>query len=212
MYLETYQVRQKRLLCRSILNNGPCKYGAKCTYAHSYTEQIIDADKLELYQTILDKNLLNIQENPEKCKIYASLLKMGTVCPNCINNKCTGGYNCRDGSFDKMLKLCKNDLYTGACTNKLVSIHVSDDIRTKFGCDMTFEYIGCYNGHHLTSRGLMSYCKYQHDSKEIYHKFIDHNHIENIKSGNYNISYDNNMEYALFPAENIDLDDLVSIQ
>ena len=84
-------------------------------------EQIIDEDKKFIYQIILDKNLMNFfsMTNPKTNEIYKQLLFFTHVCDNCINNKCTGGYNCRNGVNDISLKLCKNDLLTGECLNKI---------------------------------------------------------------------------------------------
>lgn len=188
---------EKRLLCFSILNGEPCTYGNYCTYAHSLTEQIIDGDKKFIYQIILDKYLMSFfsPTNPKTDEIYKHLLFMSHICDNCINGKCTGGYNCRNGIFDTSLKLCKNDLLTGECLNKLIKINVDHNIISKLedkefnACD---EYYGCINGHHLTERNLLPYYKHVHQKenskKNRYHsvRYIDINPLNRIFKNNHN--------------------------
>lgn len=182
---------EKRLLCFSILNGEKCTYGNYCTYAHSLEEQIVDSDKKFIYQIMLDENLMNFFSpiNPKTDEIYKSLLFLTHVCENCINGKCTGGYNCRNGIFDTSIKLCKNDLLTGECLNKLIKINVDPSITSKLesdefkACD---EYYGCINGHHLTERKLIPYYKYVHQKesskKNKYHsvRYIDINPLNRI--------------------------------
>lgn len=178
VYTQTYTVpyhpthcNEKRLLCFSVLNKDNCYYKNKCTYAHSFEEQIIDYDRLFTYQIILDKKLMNFFSltNPKTEEIYRNLLFYTQICDLCSQNKCTGGYNCRHGAFTSMLKICKNDLFTGDCINKLSTITVTDDIIKKISSN-TFEqypeYEGCINGHHLSERGLVPYYKYVHQ-KEV---------------------------------------------
>ncbi|BCS83139.1 hypothetical protein QLL95_gp0984 [Cotonvirus japonicus] len=163
---------KKKLICFSIINNENCVYGSNCTYAHSLSEQIIDEDKKYIYQIILDENLMNFfsVSDPKMEEIYKKLLCYTHICEQCTNNKCTGGYNCRNGVFDPCLKICKNDLMTGECLNKLIDVNVDNRIIDKvFHNDSVFKacdkYKGCINGHHLSLRKLVPYYKYIHQKE-----------------------------------------------
>lgn len=161
---------EKRLICFSSINGEKCSYGLNCTYAHSLADQIIDEEKKFIYQIILDKNLMNFfsMTNPKTDEIYKHLLFMTHLCDNCNNGKCTGGYNCRNGVCHLALKLCKNDLLTGECLNKIVEIPVNESIVDKLKTN-NFEpctmYKGCINGHHLSQRNLIPYYKYVHQKE-----------------------------------------------
>ena len=191
---------EKRLICFSTINNDKCIYGSNCTYAHSLDEQVIDDEKKFIYQIILDKNLMNFfsMVNPKTDDIYKHLLFLTHICENCTNTKCTGGYNCRNGVCDTTLKLCKNDLLTGQCLNKLVDIPINQSIINKLKTG-TFEesniYKGCINGHHLTARNLIPYYKYVHQKenskKNKYQsiRYIDIDPLGRIFK-NYNNNYD----------------------
>ena len=158
---------QKRLVCFSTINNEKCRYGNNCTYAHSLDEQIIDEDKKFVYQVVLDKNLMNFFSltNPKTDEIYKQLLFFTNICESCLNKECTGGYNCRNGINNLSLKICKNDLLTGECLNKIVDVPINNSILQKINSN-SFEqcesYKGCLNGHHLSLRNLIPYYKYVH--------------------------------------------------
>lgn len=188
---------RKRLICFSMINNEDCCYGDNCTYAHSLKEQIIDDDKKFLYKIVLDKNLMNFFSltNPKTDEIYKQLLFLTHLCENCVRNKCTGGYNCRYGVCINSLKLCKNDLLTGECLNKVIDIPIEPIIEDKMKDeDITFNniYKGCINGHHLSERNLLPYYKYIHKKentrKNRYEssRYIDINQINKIFRGNNN--------------------------
>ncbi|AAV50681.1 hypothetical protein [Acanthamoeba castellanii mimivirus] len=185
----TNHSNEKKLICFSIINGENCIYGPNCTYAHSLSEQIIEEDKKFIYRIILDENLMgfsSISESNEKgCinesnknmsdrkieEIYKKLLNLTHICEKCTSNKCTGGYNCRNGVFDSSLKICKNDLLTGECLNKLVNIKVDEIIVDKLNSNQTESfkscqsYQGCINGHHLTLRNIIPYYKYVHQKE-----------------------------------------------
>jgi hypothetical protein len=200
---------EKRLICFSTINGEKCSYGLNCTYAHSFNEQVIDEEKSFIYQIILDKNLMNFfsMTNPKTDEIYKQLLFMTHVCDNCSINKCTGGYNCRNGVCDVSLKLCKNDLLTGECLNKIVDLVVNESTINKLKTN-NFEsctvYKGCINGHHLTQRNLTPYYKYIHkkenSKKNKYQsvRYIDINPLNRVfrtdneyEKYNYNNKSDN---------------------
>jgi len=205
--IQTYPVpykpvhsNKKRLICFSILNNELCNYGSHCTYAHSLSEQIIDPEKKFIYQIILDKNLMNFfsMTNPKTDEIYKQLLFLTHICDNCCNQTCTGGYNCRNGVFSPSLKLCRNDLLTGQCLNKIIHIDIDKSIIDKIDEIQPLEtYTGCMNGHHLSARNLLPYYKYVHQKentrKNQYQsvRYIDINSFYRSKNSDKYIHDDN---------------------
>ncbi|CAH6420178.1 Hypothetical protein MVR_LOCUS56 [uncultured virus] len=161
---------EKRLICFSAINKEPCNYAHHCTYAHTLDEQIIDGDKMFLYQVILDHNLKDFTTlgGFRIDSILKNLLSMTRLCENCIKGSCTGGYNCRSGVCDPFLKLCRGDLLAGGCENETVEISINTAILAKLeATDFTpcSQYIGCVNGHHLTLRGLIPYYRYIHQQE-----------------------------------------------
>lgn len=198
---------EKRLLCFSVINNDLCVYGNNCMYAHTTLEQKIDDDKKFIYQIILDNKLMDIVSinNPKKDELYQSLLFMSQICNSCINNKCTGGYNCRNGVFDKSLKICKNDLLTGECLNKIININVDEKIIDKLQSNNFKEctkYEGCINGHHLTLRNMIPYYKHIHhqenSKKNRYQsiRYIDINPLTRLFKNNDREKYNDMRNYS----------------
>jgi hypothetical protein len=190
---------EKRLLCFSVLNNQICSFRNKCTYAHDLDEQIIDIDRKFVYQIVLDNNLMDFFSitNPKTDEIYKALLLMTQVCDNCINGRCTGGYNCKHGVLDTSLKLCKNDLMMGECINKIQTINVNPLIFEKIdNITKSTEYKGCLNGHHLTFRGFLPYYKFlntkEKSKKNSYQstRYIDINSILKFCENNNNVQND----------------------
>lgn len=154
---------RKRLLCFSLIKGEECIYGSTCTFAHNLDEQMINFEKQYIYQIILDKNLMNFFSitNPKTENIYRDLLFFTHLCSKCTNGICMGGYNCKYGSNMPSTKICKNDLLTGECINKSININVNENVLNKIGeITQPDEYIGCINGHHLSTRGLMPFYTY----------------------------------------------------
>lgn len=161
---------ERRLICFSTINNENCNYGPNCTYAHSLEDQVIDEERKFIYQIMLDKKLMNFMSDDsyKTDEIYKQLLFMTHICENCVNQKCTGRYNCRNGTCTPYLKLCKNDLLTGECLNKIIDINVDQSLIGKLNnrnFEVTDPYKGCINGHHLSLRGLIPYYKYLHQKE-----------------------------------------------
>jgi len=123
----------KKTLCKNIGIFGSCIYGSKCKYAHSLEEQNIEPLRKQIYDLLKnDTDLSNINLFEEK-NIYMEFLLLTKLCYLCNDNKCSGGYNCKNGSYDKKFIICISDLNTGKCN-------------TKVCCKI-----------HLTSRGLIPY-------------------------------------------------------
>lgn len=139
-------VNNKRLLCKNILNNGSCSYGNVCIYAHSIDEQVLDParkrayDILESRRKLYDVNLIKDDE------LFKTFKQLCYTCDNCVEHRCSGGYNCRNGVFDSKYRICLKDLMDGNCTSR----------RTIGYC----EFI------HLTDLGLLSY-KEQKEAAEL---------------------------------------------
>ena len=196
-------INEKRLVCYSIINGSECQYGKNCTYAHRQEDQIIDEDRLSVYRIILDKNLrdFNNISDQKKLFLYTQLLFCSNTCEQCINMKCPGGFNCRNGTNTHDLKICKNDFLTGECLNKKCEITIHKNITDKItNINKADNYEGCINGHHLTQRGLIPYYKYLHLRKEHYKtkydstNYIDLNNIMRLNSGKNRIFQDSSSE------------------
>lgn len=189
-----YPNNVKRLICYSILNKEKCQHDRHCTYAHSLAEQVIDQEKKFIYQIILDSNLMDFESinNQKKEYLYKQLLFNTNLCENCQNNKCPGGYNCKHGTNSSTLKLCKNDLLTGQCLNKIITIQCDPSIVAKIdGITKLETYTGCINGHHLSIRELVPYYKFIHQcensKKNKYQsvRYIDINQVGKIIQNNW---------------------------
>lgn len=85
-------------------------------YAHTYDDQEIDTIKKKYYENIF--NYYNFDYNDLLCK-------------KCKNMQCIGGYNCKYGTFDTDLQLCKNYLLTGECIYQIYNIKRKDKIKKK---------------------------------------------------------------------------------
>jgi len=217
---------RKRLLCFSVINGEYCNYGSHCTFAHTLAEQKIDIEMLYIYQIILDKDLMHFfsLSNPKTDEIYKRLLFFAHVCPKCVDFKCMGGYNCKYGTHAPCLKICKNDLLTGQCINKLIDISVDQSILDKIksinypankDASNTFSlpstYVGCMNGHHLSERNLIPYYTYINkkdiSKKTIYQsvRYIDIDHVYKLlKNNNSNRNYINSMNKSSETSESTD--------
>jgi hypothetical protein len=190
-----YAQTEKRLLCHSIANQQKCNYNDHCNYAHNLIEQAIDPERFYIYQIIFDKDQMKFYslDNPKTDDIYKHLLTLTGICERCDEGKCTGGFNCRHGANIKNLKICKNDLLTGGCLNKVESIKLDPIISKKISGIKFVEtgYKGCMNGHHLTDRGLIYYYKYiqeKENSKNTkYHsiRYIELDPLKRIYQQNY---------------------------
>lgn len=114
----------KKILCNNILEFGECHYGDKCMYAHSLLEQNIDPMRKKAYDIIFDNE--NISYKPDK-ELGRTLLQLTKVCEDCNKKKCSGGYNCKYGVFDKKYQVCADDLRYGICYNATCNnIHLTN--------------------------------------------------------------------------------------
>jgi len=120
-------------------------------FAHNIEEQKKESNREFIYNMIyIWNNLSNININENK-DLFSELIIYTKECKNCINKKCSGGYNCKFGACLKELRICHNDLINGKCNYPLKS--ESKVIKR------------CINGIHLTEKDLIPY--YQRISCEI---------------------------------------------
>jgi hypothetical protein len=126
----------KRILCLNIITKKNCRYGTKCLYAHSLEEQKLNEVRHKAYQIIKGKHdLSNVNIFHDK-ELYRTLTLLGDVCPGCKKGNCTGGYNCKHGSFSEEHTICNIDLNNGSCSGNCGKQHL-----TKRGLKPYFSYI-----------------------------------------------------------------------
>ena len=112
----------KKILCQNNLMNGVCTYNDRCQYAHSLTEQKIDIRRKKILDLIDSEN---ITENID-IQTYKDLNLFTVLCNDCINKKCSGGYNCKLGAPLEKYLVCYDDLNYGHCTNdKCIKNHLT---------------------------------------------------------------------------------------
>ena len=161
--------KKHRLICFSSINGKECKYGTDCIYSHSLEDQHIDIDKLFAYQIVLDKKLMEYYSisNSNMINIYKKIMILTNYCESANYKKCTGGYNCKYGTHNQCLKVCKNDFLMGDCRNKIIKIDIDNAIYDKIiNIDPSDEYFGCINGHHIANRGFVPYYKFLHEKEQ----------------------------------------------
>lgn len=186
---------ENRLICYSVINGDNCIYGDNCTYAHSLKEQIIDKDKMDIYNSIFAEDLESDAINDD---LYRNFSIMAQLCNQCVNNKCTGGLNCRNGACNLQLKLCKSDLLTGQCINPVFKITLDEFIAEKLGIDKDKHkdhYIGCSNGHHITTHQILPYYEYVQEKENKNNQTYSAVRYINIEPHLYVSRIDNNMDF-----------------
>lgn len=149
--------KHKNMLCKNMISKNTCHYGNKCLYAHSLEEQKMSDIRKKAFQLIsgeINADTVNIYVNRD---LYKTLLSMCDVCEKCVDGKCTGGYNCREGVYDKKYVVCRSDLNNGTCDN-----------------------INC-SKNHLAKKGLKPYFKYIFDSHKDRYTREKHTKENNMK-------------------------------
>lgn len=138
------KVNLKKILCINIVNNNKCIYKNKCMFAHSLDEQKKEPIRQYIYDIIFvydDLSNINILKNKI---LFNELVILTKKCFNCVNNKCTGGYNCKFGSCIPNYTICYNDLLYGKCLNQIYEYEINNIIIKKCNC-----------GIHLTEKNLI---------------------------------------------------------
>ncbi len=118
----------KKILCNNYILNNTCQHGSKCSYAHNLEEQNIDAYRqktLDILNSNEDLSYIDFTQFQYKI-LMKDLLTYTKICENCINKKCTGGYNCKYGTCLEKYLICYDDLNYNHCTTKnCEKIHLS---------------------------------------------------------------------------------------
>jgi hypothetical protein len=130
----------KKLLCNNIVNGNKCVYRHKCIFAHELSEQKKDYNREYAIKMISNMNDLSFIDIYNNKQLFYEIIILTKECKNCMNAKCTGGYNCKFGTCLKELKVCYDDLMCGKCDNLV-------NKKTK----------SCLNGVHLTEKKLIPY-------------------------------------------------------
>jgi hypothetical protein len=115
---------KKKILCNNILKKDRCEYGNKCLYAHDYNEQNIDDYKKNLYDLIKSDKKVDIELNKNE-NLFRQLVVFSKICNECINKKCSGGYNCKYGIFDRKYQICYKNILNDSCSGCNL-IHLTD--------------------------------------------------------------------------------------
>jgi hypothetical protein len=123
----------KKTMCKNIANYNNCTQGFNCHFAHSLDEQVVDNDRKYVYD-ILNSNVdlsdINLSEN----KILYEILKILTnLCSRCLENRCTGGYNCRNGACLEKYHICSKDLNYGFCNDQYTFAKLMELVSEKTG-------------------------------------------------------------------------------
>jgi hypothetical protein len=128
------KINHKKILCQNVILNGSCMYTDRCLYAHKIDEQKIDIKRKKIFDLLdstCDLSFIDINKHND---IYKEFLLFTKPCLDCLNNKCTGGNNCKFGSPNIKYIVCYDDLNYGKC-----------------------EDLEC-NRKHLSKRGLKPIC------------------------------------------------------
>ncbi len=123
----------KKMICKSIVNNNYCVYGDKCMYAHNLGEQQIEPIRKIAYDMVKnDTNLGNINVN-NNMQLYNALKSLTNLCTKCVEKKCTGGYNCKNGACKPEYVICLMDLNKGNCDGTCDNVHLTNKGFIPFG-------------------------------------------------------------------------------
>jgi hypothetical protein len=110
----------KKILCYNFLNDDKCIYGNKCMFAHSLKEQIKNKNRKKIISIIeneiVDLSFFSVLYDEN---LYNDMIIFTKECNKCLEKKCNGGYNCKNGVCLLNLKICKNDLLYGNCVNEM---------------------------------------------------------------------------------------------
>jgi len=106
---------KKSILCKNMIQTGKCPYGNLCNFAHNLEEQRVNPERKRIYGLIKNNaslHNLNLVNRQIDFKVFANLTQ---ACPDCVEKKCLGGYNCKRGAFSEEYVICYDDFYYGNC-------------------------------------------------------------------------------------------------
>ena len=102
-------------MCQNVIINGTCTYTDRCLYAHKLDEQKIDIKRKKIFELIDSTTDLSFIDVNKHNDIYKEFLLFTKPCLDCVNNKCTGGNNCKFGAPNIKYIVCYDDLNYGKC-------------------------------------------------------------------------------------------------
>ena len=112
----------KRVLCKNVIEGNGCNYRLTCLYAHDLDEQKIDQHRQNAIR-ILKNNTIDNNGIVDSDMQTVFLLYTKT-CPQCIINKCVGGYNCKYGAPINDLVVCADDILEECSDKHCNKIHL----------------------------------------------------------------------------------------
>lgn len=116
----------KKILCQNMISTGSCAYTDRCLYAHKLDEQKIDIKRKKIFELLDNNNDLDFIDVNKHKDIYKEFILFTKPCLDCINNRCTGGNNCKFGSPSIKYIICYDDLNYGNCDDsKCERIHLT---------------------------------------------------------------------------------------
>lgn len=123
----------KKILCKNINRDGKCIYNNKCLFAHNLEEQTIEPVREIAYDMIKNNDNLSHVDISKSRQLYNNLLCLSKLCPHCEEGTCTGGYNCKHGTCDKIYVICQTDLNKGTCDGKCGKLHLTSKGLVPYG-------------------------------------------------------------------------------
>jgi len=109
------KINHKKILCQNMIIHGSCAYTDRCLYAHKLDEQKIDIKRKKIFDLLDNSSDLSFVDVNKHKDIYKEFILFTKPCLECINNKCTGGNNCKFGSPSIKYIICYDDLNYGTC-------------------------------------------------------------------------------------------------
>lgn len=109
------KINHKKILCHNMITTGTCAYTDRCLYAHKLDEQKIDIKRKKIFDILDNLSDLSFVDVNKHKDIYKEFILFTKPCLDCINNKCTGGNNCKFGSPSIKYIICYDDLNYGTC-------------------------------------------------------------------------------------------------
>lgn len=115
IYERSYDKKEKKILCKQIIETKSCPYGNGCRFAHSLEEQNVDTIRKRVYSIINGKELLDDIDLVHDIELFETFRTLTRTCFRCGNHTCLGGYNCKNGAIDLQHTICNDDLIYGRC-------------------------------------------------------------------------------------------------
>ena len=166
----------KRILCNNILSKSFCNYGNKCVFAHCLDEQKVDDVRIRVYDILKGNYDLSDLDLVGDTIFFNNLLCMTKICFKCIEGKCSGGYNCRNGTCYLKYMVCCYDLINGLCNNNCSSIHLTKRNMKPYIYQKMVEQYTQYNSY----LNFNDYMKFNSNKLHINDNYYDNDYDKSI--------------------------------